>query len=643
MLKSMRKNVKSLAPILWFVILAFVVSIFAIWGGGGELGRTRASNTLASVGKERITVNQYSGALQRQLEAMREQIPELDSQFIQQLNIPDQVLQQLIQQALLLQVSRELGIEATDEEVAEEIRSFPALQRDGKFIGFEEYKRVLELNRYNISDFEESLKKGIRMQKVGNYITSGVTISPEDLWTAYKNNNETAKLEYIVCETSKMEIDEEVSTEELRAFYEGQKEEYEMPERRGADYVFFVTDDEKIEMILSESEVSKYYQDNLSQFTDPEKTQVNRIFLPLENKDMDTLQTEAQGILGRLSGGEDFVALAQIFSKDDKAIEGGDWGLYEWRSLAAVEQEEIARLEAGAVSNPIELADGVSILKVTLKEPARQQPLEEVTDRITTILKDEKAREFVDEKATELERAAKKEKSLTLAAQKLGLQIESTGLLKEGDSIDDIDPSGSISLSLFQLEEDAISTPIFTYKGVGIAQLNKIEAPRPAEFEEVEEDVREHFLDNRRKNKALETIEKVRAEFGRKDFVRLSEDYGLEYKTVEEHKRNQYIGLVGNNKDIDDLAFSLPLEQLSDSIAYNDGYTLVRVLDRKTVTREDLEANIDAERETILEAEKNKFYSSFLTKMMEKSGVSVKYDLFFQINAEIISRYTSRQ
>ncbi|MFC2160394.1 SurA N-terminal domain-containing protein [Acidobacteriota bacterium] len=635
----MRQNVKSLAPVLWFVIAAFIITIFATWGGGGEIGGKRASNTLATVGREKISASLYYGKLQQQLESMKEQFSELDTQFIQQLNIPQQVLEQLIQQTLLLQASNELGIKATNKEVVEKIKNYPVFQNEGNFIGFEEYRNILEWNRINLSEFEEGLKKEIRIEKTVKFITSGVTLSPNNLWEAYKNNNETAKIEYIVSETAKIEMEAEFTPEELKTFYERKKEEYKIPERREADYVFFVTDDVKAEMELTESEIAKYYQDNLTQFQDPEKIKVSRIFLPLEDKEMDSVKTEAQEILDRINSGEDFVSLAKIYSKDDKAIDGGDWGLFDWRSLSAAEQDEIAGLAAEAVSNPIELADGISILKVTQKDPANQQPLEAVTERITTLLRDEKAREFVDGKAVRLEKAARKEKSLNLAAQKLGLQILSSGPLKEGDSIEDIDPSGSISFSLFQLEQDSISTPIFTYKGVGIAQLKKVEAPRPAEFEEVEEEVKENLLEIRKNEKALEAIKNAQAAFGRIDFVKLAEEFNLEYKTVEEHKRSQYIGLVGNNEEIDNLAFSLPLEQVSDPIAFADGYTLVRVLDRKTVTKEDLEANKDTERETILESEKNRFITSYLTNKREKKGVNIKYDLFFQINTEVISKY----
>ena len=35
MLKTMRKNVRSLKPVMWVVVATFIVAIFAVWGGGG--------------------------------------------------------------------------------------------------------------------------------------------------------------------------------------------------------------------------------------------------------------------------------------------------------------------------------------------------------------------------------------------------------------------------------------------------------------------------------------------------------------------------------------------------------------------------------------------------------------------------------
>ncbi len=42
MLKTMRQNMKSLKLVLWFIVAAFIVSIFVIWGGSGRMGEGEA-------------------------------------------------------------------------------------------------------------------------------------------------------------------------------------------------------------------------------------------------------------------------------------------------------------------------------------------------------------------------------------------------------------------------------------------------------------------------------------------------------------------------------------------------------------------------------------------------------------------------
>jgi hypothetical protein len=103
MLKAMRKNVKKLSPILWLVIAAFIITIFAVWGGAGRLGETRTTGAIVTIGKERISADFYFQNLRQRLEGLKREFKDLDSKLIQQLNIPRQVLEQIIQQTLLSQ------------------------------------------------------------------------------------------------------------------------------------------------------------------------------------------------------------------------------------------------------------------------------------------------------------------------------------------------------------------------------------------------------------------------------------------------------------------------------------------------------------------------------------------------------------
>ncbi len=639
MLKAMRRNVKQLAPALWLVIAAFIITIFAVWGGAGRLGETRGTDSLVSVRKEKISAESYYINLRQRLENLKEGFPDLDKNFIQQLNLPQQVLEQMIQQTILLQKAREFGIEATEEEIRKKIKSYPVFQRDGKFVGFEEYKKILDWNRIPLSDFENSIRREILISKVVDILTAGVTVTPEELWHDYRNRNETAEMEFAVLEVDKLELKEEPSTAEIRDFYEKNREKYKIPERREGSLIFIKTEDLKLNIELSEAEIEKYYRENEAQFMEPEKVRVSRIYLPFEDKDRALVIHEAENILQRIRDGEEFGELAKKFSRDQKAQENGDWGLFEWKSLSAAEKEEIEKLSEGENSGLLELEDGLAILKVTEKKAAVTRPMEEVRERIESILKDQRAREQAEEKIRSLEKAARRENSLDVAAQMRGVKMKSTGLLRQREGFDEIDPSGTISNALFELQLKEISSLLYTYKGVGIVQLERIEPGRPANFEEVQNEIREEFINLKEKEIGLERMEKVTEELERSDLEALAAKYGLEYRTVNEHRRGQYLSIIGENDTVDRLAFSLPLKEASEPVEFERGYVLVRILSRKEVSREDFEKDREMEKETLLEEKKNKLFQSYMAKLREDYGVRIKYDLFLKITSDVLARY----
>jgi peptidyl-prolyl cis-trans isomerase D len=640
MLKSMRKNLKSLSPILWAVVAAFIISIFAVWGGAGRLGESRDPNTIATVGKTKISTDTYVSNLRQRIESLQRQFKELNASFIQQLNLPQQVLEQLIQQEMLIQIAEDMKLDASDDELREKIKGYPVFQKEGQFVGFEEYKKILEWNRISLADFEDSLKKEILMEKVIKILTAGVSFTQSELWDNYKKTNESVRMEFVPIEISTIETEEEFSAEEKQAFFQKNKDSYKIPEKREADYVFFNIEDFKKDVELSVSEIEEYYNNNEPQFTEPEKVRVSRIYIPYEGKERELVLTEIQNLQDRINAGEDFGALAQIHSKDAKAGESGDWGLFEWRSLSPDEQEAIADLEVGEMSRPLELDAGATLLKVTEKEAAVQKPLDEVRDQITNILSDQKARELIEQRVAGLEQNARKEKSLDVAAQKLSYKIKTTGPTANGESFaEEIDPSGSISTALFGLEENEISTPIYTYKGTGLAQLRTITPPRAAELDEVEDKVIEDLTAERKKEVAQGKMMSIKDELATAGLESLAEKYSLEYKTAEEHKRGGYLSVIGENTEVDEKAFSLPLNEASDPIEYANGYVLIRILDRKEVTEKELQDNYETERESFLEAKKNKFFISSMAKLREEIGVEIRYDLFLKINSDILARF----
>jgi peptidyl-prolyl cis-trans isomerase D len=640
MLKTMRRNVKSLKPILWLIVATFIIAIFAIWGGAGRLGETNRSNSLASVGGVKITADEFFQALRTRLEAIRKQFGgDLNAGLIQQLGIPQQTLEQLVQQRLLLQIAADMGLRATDAEVRAKIVAFPALQQNGQFVGFEDYRRILEYNHIQLSDFEAGLRQEVLIGKVVGVLTAGLFVTDDEVWQSYRKQNDSAKIEYLVAETTKTEIAAAPAEAELRAHFDKNAAGYKMPERRTADYVVLRTADLKKEVAVKDDEISKYYRDNTAQFQEPETAQVSRIWLPFTAADKEAVLAQARSVQKRAAGGEDFAALAKAFSKDDKAAAGGDWGLYDWRSLSAPETEAAGKLDRGGVSDVVETDAGAAVFKVTAKTAALTKSLAEVSATIKGILEEEKARALVAERIQRLEKLARKEKSLDVAAQKEGLKPASTGALKKGDPLGDFDSSGAVSESLFALKEKDLSAPIFTYAGEALAELKTVEPERPATFEEVRGQVATDILDTLKKEMALARLREVRASL-KDDWSGDSTKLKLEYKFVEAHKMEQYLGLVGDRAEVDRLVFSLPLKQASEPVAVDGGYALFRVLERKEATREEFDKVKATERDTLLGEKRNKFLQSYMAKAREEKKVKVDAEAFQRLSEDVISRYT---
>jgi peptidyl-prolyl cis-trans isomerase D len=280
MLRTMRRNVKALKPALWLVVLTFIASIFFVWGAGGRLGEKEASDVLVSVGPERISGTAYGQALRNRIESLKTEFQEINRSFIEQMNLPQQILEQLVEQALIFNLANDMGVRASDAEVAARIKSFPGLQKDGAFIGSEQYRRVLQANRISVSEFENSLRKEIILTKTVQLLTAGVTATPEEIWDNYKKTKDSAKIEYLALEKSKVELDKKPGPAEILAYFEKNKDRYKIPEKREAAYVFLKNDDLKKEIELNDADIERYYKDNAAQFQNPEKIKVSRIFLP---------------------------------------------------------------------------------------------------------------------------------------------------------------------------------------------------------------------------------------------------------------------------------------------------------------------------------------------------------------------------
>lgn len=638
MLKTMRKNLKSLSPILWIIIATFIIAIFAVWGGAGRLGESRQANYIIQVGSRELTAPEFAQILQQRITDMKSQYPDLKADLIRQLNLPQQMLQQLVQQYLLLDIARQMGLKASDEEIRQKIVSYPVFQREGQFVGFKEYQQILDWNHIAVDRFEQSLAEEILLEKVTRLLTAGCAVSENEVWENYKNQNDSAKIEYLVATVDKIQLDSSPTEAELQNYFEKNKEKYRVAERRQGKYVFLKTDDLKKEMTISDAEIEKYYQDNINQFKEPAKIKVSRIYLPYTEADKQQILNQGEQLKTRLEAGEDFGQLARTYSKDDKASNGGDWGFYDWQNLSPAEIQAANQLEPGQLSPVIDLGQAVAILKVTEKMPEITRSLAEVKAMIQNQLMEDKARDKASQRMDNLAKVAKKAKKLEEAARREGLSLQDTGWLKNGDPLPAVDSSGAVSQVLFELKEGEISSPVFTYEGVAVVQFTQKDPEHQASLDEVKDQVREDLIKEKKVELAKAKLNSIR--FSQEaNWEELANKESLEYKRVETYKHGQYLSLIDEPAEVEHLVFSLPVNQASEPIAVGNGYAVVRTLERKEVSREDFEKVKGEEMAKALSDAQEMFIYSYLQKAIQERKIKVNYDLFSQTADEVLNRF----
>jgi parvulin-like peptidyl-prolyl isomerase len=147
----------------------------------------------------------------------------------------------------------------------------------------------------------------------------------------------------------------------------------------------------RAEVTPTAAQVRKFYDGNPALFTEPEKVRLGLILLKVDpsagKAARDRAREEAAGIRQRLAKGADFAELAKIHSGDESAAKGGDMGFVHRGALPEPVQAVADKLDGGRVSDPVDVLEGIAIVRVSERVPAQLRPYDAVADRARELLR----------------------------------------------------------------------------------------------------------------------------------------------------------------------------------------------------------------------------------------------------------------
>ena len=331
MMKQMRENTKI---ILWIVVVAFLVTIFAVWGLDLQTGPAGPQqSSLGRVNGVAITPQSYQSVYNQLASQVRASSPDGRITSTQQEAIRAQAWESIITSILTDEQIEQLGISVTDDEVLAYLRTAPPPEVQQYFVDengnfdFAAYQNALSNPDADWTAVEQLARQRIPMIKLNQYLTSQVHVG--------------------ISETRRRWEEENIPMV--------------------ASYVSFSIDDEDVSSYTpSEDEIKTYYDGHGDDFTRGERAVIEYVRVPIAATDRDRADVDftISSLRDQILSGDNFEDVARTYSEGPTASLGGETGFLGEGMRDPAVLEALAGLETEQVSEGVTTDDRVYLVKL---------------------------------------------------------------------------------------------------------------------------------------------------------------------------------------------------------------------------------------------------------------------------------------
>lgn len=414
--------------IAWLIVILISIP-FALWGiqsylgGGGDV-------VVAKVNGVEIKEQDFQRRVQQARIQLRERLgASYDAAQIDDQRLRNEVLDDMIRETLLMDVSDRLGFRVSDQELRAQIQSEPAFQRDGHF-DKTAYEQTLSLQGLLPAIFEAQMRQHL----VGTQMVRGV-VGSEFVTTAEQDaferlSRQKREVAWLRIPAAQFINDEPIGQDEIQAYYTANAARFQTPEQVRLEYLSLDVNALASGVTVTDDDLHRLYESDQSRFGAPEHRKVRHILLPVpadaDDAKAKAVLEEIQAVRQRIVAGESFEAVAKEVSKDPgSASEGGSLGEIEKGMMDPAFDQVAFTLAAGELSEPVRSRFGYHLIEVDEIIPARVKSFDEVKGSLRDELAHQKAESLFYDLGERLANVVyENPDSLRPAAEELGLTIE---------------------------------------------------------------------------------------------------------------------------------------------------------------------------------------------------------------------------
>ncbi|MGH8475085.1 MAG: SurA N-terminal domain-containing protein [Methylococcales bacterium] len=421
MLQSIRDRAQGMFA--WVILLLICVP-FIFWGIENYVGGGR-EQPVAKVGDQEIFQADVSRAYQEIATRLRS-LGTVDDEMLQGL-----ALKNLIDEETLRQVALDRGFAVSDGQVRDAIRSIPYFQGEKGFDP-EKYQNALRSQNITEAYFVERIRKGLMIGQLQEGITKSTFATKSEIERFLNLRDQVRTFEYVTIPTVLSEA--EFPPQEIEGYYREHQASFQNPERVSVQTIELSLDDIASKVEVKENDLKAFYESQKDLYTTKERRKVSHILAATDAKSGEAGEKAALEKITRaqkmLESGEDFATVAEQLSDDPgSAKQGGNLGLINPGEMVKEFETAAYALNPGQVSAPVKSPFGYHLIKVTELEPEAIKAFESVRPDVDQAYRHQQVENRFYELGERLEQISyENPDSLTSAAQSAGIEIKTSEL-----------------------------------------------------------------------------------------------------------------------------------------------------------------------------------------------------------------------
>jgi len=644
MLKLMRDNFQQLKWALLAVVAAFIIGFvyvdMGLGGAGGGSAKAADRSYAARVNGDAISAREFERALgytERNYEQMYRQ--PLTPEMIQQMGLPRQVLDTLIDEHLFLQQAQRLHLTATPDEVREKILQIPDLNPDGKFVGAELYNRYVTgfLHYATAGEFEDEVARQITVSKMEATLANSIVISPKAAEAEYRRVSENAKIRYALLPAARQAVFVTVTPQEVEQYYKTNQSKYTHGDQREVKYL--IADYTRIRATINptDADLQKRYEATKNDFKRPAQAHILHILIKVEPNAPPAVdaaaKAKADDLVKQLRAGADFGKLAQANSGDPSSSgKGGDMGWVDQGATVQPFDSAAFSITPNTISDPIRSKEfGYHIIKVLERRGAGIRPFDEVKQQLAAQVTDQMAKDIARDEIAKIAQKLKANSPKT-AAQFTAMANDKvtsndTQWFGKTDSIPGLGNNPALSQWAFGAKQNDVGEIIGTSRGPAIPFLYGIRSAGVSSLEEIRAKVENDARMEKARAAARDAMAKA---MPAPNVDAVAAKVGVTATDTNVTRQGYISGFSGDTSSLINAVFSTPVGQTAGPIVVGDGAVVFTVVDQKKVTPKELADNIAQYSDVMRQQEARNLKQSLLQRMRKSSKIDVNDSILQQ-------------